>query len=84
MAVSDRPFCRQPWLGLRYCGVFAAMPAIIAYKRSAGRDLGAGVLSAYPGLPEASTGFSSHLALAWRLLKTFQSNCIDKNIPEWY
>lgn len=63
------PFAGNHGWGLLYCGVFAAMPAIIAYKLSAGRDLGAGVLSASPGLPEASPGFSSPLALAWRLHK---------------
>ncbi len=61
------PFAGNYSWGLLYCAVFAAVPTIIAYKLSARRDLGAGVLSSSPGLPEASPCFSSPLALAWRL-----------------
>ncbi len=61
------PFAGNYSWALLYCAVFATVPTIIAYKLSIHRDLGAGVLLAKPGFPEASPHFSSPLALAWRL-----------------
>lgn len=61
------PFAGNCSWVLPYCVVFATVPTITAYKLSAHRDLGAGILLAKPGLPEASPRFSSPLALAWRL-----------------
>lgn len=63
------PFADNYSRGLLYCAVFATVPTIVAYKLSAHRDLGAGILLAKPGLPEASPCFSGPLALAWRLHK---------------
>ncbi|WP_313164691.1 hypothetical protein [Sedimentibacter sp.] len=61
------PFAGNYSRGLLYCAVLASVPTIIAYKLSAHRDLGAGILLAKPGLPEAGPRFSGPLALAWRL-----------------
>lgn len=63
------PFGGNHGWWLLYCAAFAAIPTIIAYKLSSRRDLGAGVLPASAGLPEASPYFSSSLSLAWRLQK---------------
>lgn len=63
------PFAgNQGWV-LLYCAAFVAVPTFIAYVLSARRDLGADVLSASSGPPEASPHLSSPLALAWRLHK---------------
>ncbi|HCX62274.1 MAG TPA: hypothetical protein DHU59_07540 [Clostridiales bacterium] len=61
------PFAGNYSRGLLYCAVLASVPTIIAYKLSAKGDLGAGILLAKPGLPEAGPRFSGPLALAWRL-----------------
>lgn len=64
-----QPFAGNHGWFLLYCGAFVAVPTIIAYVLSARRDLGAGVLSASSGPPEAAPHLSSPLALAWRLHK---------------
>ena len=64
-----QPFAGNHGWSLLYCAVFAAVPVVIAYVLSARRDLGAGVLWARSGHPEAAPYLSSSLALAWRLHK---------------
>jgi len=64
-----RPFAGNHVWGLLYGGIFVAVPVVIAYTLCARRDLGAGVLLARSGPAEAAPGFSSPLALAWRLQK---------------
>ena len=64
-----KPFAGNHGWSLIYFAAFAAIPVVIAYVLSAHRDLGAGVLLARPGHPEAAPHFSSPLALAWRLHK---------------
>ena len=62
-----QPFAGNVGWGLLYCAAMAAVPAVIAYVLSARRDLGAGVLLARSGPPEAAPHFSGPLVLAWRL-----------------
>ncbi|WP_269850817.1 hypothetical protein [Methanosarcina horonobensis] len=64
-----QPFAGNHGWNLLYCVAFAIVPIVIAYVLSARRDLGAGVLLARNGPPEATLHFSSPLALAWRLHK---------------
>ncbi|HBC91601.1 MAG TPA: hypothetical protein DCZ10_01495 [Pelotomaculum sp.] len=64
-----QPFAGNHGWSLVYFAAFAAVPAVIAYVLSARRDLGAGVLLARSGPPEAAPHLSSPLALAWRLQK---------------
>jgi len=62
-----RPFAGDQAVSLLYFAAVAAVPAVIAYVLSARRDLGAGVLAARSGSPEAPPSLASPLALAWRL-----------------
>lgn len=64
-----QPFAGNHGWSLPYCAAFATVPIVIAYVLSARRDLGAGVLLACSGSPEAAPHLSSPLALAWRLHK---------------
>lgn len=64
-----RPFAGNYGWSLLYCIFFAAVPIAISYVLSTRRDIGAGVLPARPGPPEAAPGLSSTLALAWRMHK---------------
>lgn len=64
-----QPFAGDHGWSLLYFAAFAAVPSLIAYVLSARRDLGAGVLLARSGPPEAAPRLSSPLALAWRLQK---------------
>jgi ABC-2 type transport system permease protein len=62
-----QPFAGNYGWSLMYCAAFAAVPIAVAYFLSARRDLGAGVLLARSGPPEASPHLATPLALAWRL-----------------
>lgn len=62
-----QPFAGNYGWSLLYCAAAAAIPTIIAYVLSTRRDLGAGVLLARSGPPEATPHLSTPLALAWRL-----------------
>ncbi|ATW27469.1 ABC transporter permease [Candidatus Formimonas warabiya] len=64
-----QPFAANLSWSLLYCDAFAAVPILFAYVLSARRDLGAGVLSARSGPPEAAPRLSNPLALAWQLHK---------------
>ncbi|MGX8702220.1 ABC transporter permease [Caproiciproducens sp.] len=50
--------------------ILVAIPVVSAYVLSARRDLGEGVLPERSGRDQAAAGFSSPLALAWRLQKS--------------
>ncbi len=65
----SRPFAGNYGWSLLYFTAMATIPIVISYVLSTRRDLGASVLPSRPGPSEASLGFSSPLALAWRLHK---------------
>ncbi|MGI6649627.1 MAG: ABC transporter permease [Bacillota bacterium] len=62
-----RPFAGNHGWSLLCFTAIAAVPIIISYALSIRRDLGAGILPSRPGPSAAALGFSSPLALAWRL-----------------
>lgn len=64
-----RPFAgNESWSLLIFIAI-VIVPIIISFVLSTRRDFGAGVFPSRPGPANASPGFSSPLALAWRIHK---------------
>lgn len=62
-----RAFAGERWWVLALTGALSVVLGAIAYRLSARRDLGAGLLPARLGPASAAPGLRSPLALAWRL-----------------
>lgn len=66
-AEQIRPFGPLRWWPLAICVLAAVVCAAVAYRLSARRDLGAGLLPVRPGPAHAGAGLAGPLGLAWRL-----------------
>ncbi|HEY7432500.1 MAG TPA: ABC transporter permease [Streptosporangiaceae bacterium] len=66
-AEQIRPFGPLHWWPLAILVLFAAVVVAAAYRLSAGRDLGAGLLPVRPGPARAAASLAGAFGLAWRL-----------------
>lgn len=66
-AEQIRPFGPLRWWPLALSAAFAAVVAAAAYRMSARRDLGAGLVPVRPGPAHAGAGLAGAFGLAWRL-----------------
>lgn len=62
-----RPFAGERWWIFALLAGLSIVTAAVAYALAARRDVGAGILQPRLGPAQASPGFRSPLALAWRL-----------------
>lgn len=67
LAQRIRPYAGERWWIFVILAGAAAVTAAAAYRLSARRDIGAGILPPRLGPAKGSPGFRSPLALAWRL-----------------
>lgn len=69
-AQQFRPFAGDRWWTLLLSAAAATALGSVALRAAAQRDLGAGLLRARPGPPDAGGGLRGAHALAWRLHRT--------------